>query len=324
MALNRLTEDVNVISKLDNYPPDDPGMTPDKLKSLFDKGSNTIKDYINNTLLPQLEQGYVSSIARTSGDGSPGSTDTYTITFHDGSTKTFQVYNGRDGIDGEKGDKGDTGNGIASAVLNEDYTLTLTFTDGTSYTTPSIRGAKGDKGDTGDKGDKGEKGAKGDPGPGLEFDWNGTQLGVRVEGQEDYVYVNLKGEKGDKGDTGAGLEFNWNGTQLGIRQEGQSSYQYVNLKGDKGDTGPAPNIIVGSVTTLPPGSNATVNRRSGSPDTAPIFDFGIPRGLDGKDGKDGKDAVLPFDIWVGTLAEYNALPYEQRNNPNFVHCIYEE
>ena len=34
----------------------------------------------------------------------------------------------------QKGDKGDTGNGIASAVLNADYTLTLTFTDGTSYT----------------------------------------------------------------------------------------------------------------------------------------------------------------------------------------------
>ena len=102
MALNRLTEDVNVISKLDNYPPDDPGMTPDKLKSLFDKGSNTIKDYINNTLLPQLEQGYVSSIARTSGDGSAGTTDTYTITFHDGNTITFEIYNGAD----EKGDKG--------------------------------------------------------------------------------------------------------------------------------------------------------------------------------------------------------------------------
>lgn len=43
--------------------------------------------------------------------------------------------------------KGDTGNGISSAVLNGDYTLTLTFTDGTTYTTPSIRGEKGEQGD---------------------------------------------------------------------------------------------------------------------------------------------------------------------------------
>lgn len=56
---------------------------------------------------------------------------------------------GRDGQDGAKGDTGDDGNGIASAELNSNYTLTLTFTDGTSYTTPSIRGEKGDRGDAG-------------------------------------------------------------------------------------------------------------------------------------------------------------------------------
>ena len=48
---------------------------------------------------------------------------------------------------------GATGNGIAGATLNEDYTLTLTFTDGTSYTAPSIRGAQGPKGDKGDPGE---------------------------------------------------------------------------------------------------------------------------------------------------------------------------
>ena len=54
--------------------------------------------------------------------------------------------------------RGNTGNGIASAVLNADYTLTLTFTDGNSYTTPSIRGEVGAKGDKGNKGDKGDTG----------------------------------------------------------------------------------------------------------------------------------------------------------------------
>lgn len=40
-----------------------------------------------------------------------------------------------------------TGNGIASARLNSDYTLTLVFTDGSSFTTPiSIRGATGNSG----------------------------------------------------------------------------------------------------------------------------------------------------------------------------------
>ncbi len=38
---------------------------------------------------------------------------------------------------------GTPGRGIASAVLNADYTLTLTYTDGTTYVTPSIRGEPG-------------------------------------------------------------------------------------------------------------------------------------------------------------------------------------
>ncbi len=39
----------------------------------------------------------VQSVERTAGDGSPGTTDTYTITLTDGSTSTFTVYNGADG-----------------------------------------------------------------------------------------------------------------------------------------------------------------------------------------------------------------------------------
>ena len=39
-------------------------------------------------------------------------------------------------------------------------------------------------------------------GKSIEYTWNGTQLGIRIEGETDYTYVNLKGDKGDKGDTG--------------------------------------------------------------------------------------------------------------------------
>lgn len=39
----------------------------------------------------------IASIERTSGTGAAGTTDTYTITMTDGSTATFQVYNGADG-----------------------------------------------------------------------------------------------------------------------------------------------------------------------------------------------------------------------------------
>lgn len=74
------------------------------------------------------------------------------------STKTVDVMDGKDGAPGADGKDG---NGIKSAVLNADYTLTLTFDDGTSYTTPSIRGATGPAGSDGKDGSNGSAGADG-------------------------------------------------------------------------------------------------------------------------------------------------------------------
>lgn len=54
----------------------------------------------------------------------------------------------------------------------------------------------------------------------LEFDWEGTQLGIRVEGEANYTYVDLRGEQGIQGATGA---------------TGATGPQ--GLKGDKGDKG---------------------------------------------------------------------------------------
>lgn len=53
-----------------------------------------------------LDMGYIigpagrgiTGIQRTSGNGSPGTYDTYTVTFTDGGTFVFQVYNGKDGV----------------------------------------------------------------------------------------------------------------------------------------------------------------------------------------------------------------------------------
>ena len=47
------------------------------------------------------------------------------------------------GDQGDPGNTGATGNGIASVSIDGNYQLTFTFTDGTTYTTPSLRGAQG-------------------------------------------------------------------------------------------------------------------------------------------------------------------------------------
>lgn len=43
-----------------------------------------------------------------------------------------------------------------------------------------------------------------------------------------------QGLQGEKGDTGKSIEYNWRGTELGIRQEGTTEYEYVDLKGGVG------------------------------------------------------------------------------------------
>lgn len=140
------------------------------------------------------------------------------------------------GDKGLKGDTGKDGNSIVSILFNrqEDTTryYTVTYTNGM---TNEIIVENGDSAydiavTNGFDGTEAEW-LESLIGKGLEFEWKGTQLGVRVEGETVYKYVDLKGERGKN------IEFTWRGTELGVRIEGQTSYQYVNLKGDKGDKG---------------------------------------------------------------------------------------
>ena len=55
MAFTRLTDDLDVIQKLPDLPNDTGGLTADQLKAKYDEAANVIKDYINATLLEQLE-----------------------------------------------------------------------------------------------------------------------------------------------------------------------------------------------------------------------------------------------------------------------------
>ena len=83
----------------------------------------------------------IASIEKT---GTSGLVDTYTITYTDGTTTTFNVTNGQDGATGQTGA---TGNGIASITKTGSSglvdTYTITFTDGTTYSYEVTNGANG-------------------------------------------------------------------------------------------------------------------------------------------------------------------------------------
>ena len=72
-------------------------------------------------------------------------------------------------------------------------------------------------------------GSTGTDGKSLEFNWQGTSLGIRKEGESTYSYTDLKGNKGDKGDPGL------QGPKGDKGDKGDPGLQ--GPKGDKGDKG---------------------------------------------------------------------------------------
>ena len=111
--------------------------------------SPATSDFTDGVLTLGIPQGVkgdtgngIQSITKT---GTSGLVDTYTITFTDGQTTTFNVTNGA---------KGDTGNGISSIEKTSTVglvdTYTITYTNGTTTTFTVANGEKGDKGDTGE------------------------------------------------------------------------------------------------------------------------------------------------------------------------------
>jgi hypothetical protein len=55
MALTKITDDLNVIQKLDNEPNDVGGLTPDVFKAKFDEGANKLKSFINDTMMQEID-----------------------------------------------------------------------------------------------------------------------------------------------------------------------------------------------------------------------------------------------------------------------------
>lgn len=138
-----------------------------------------------------------------------------------------------------------------------------------------------------------------------EEEWNNLIAITELQVPGPQGIPGRDGNDGANGADGKSLEFNWNGTELGVKKEGQPSYSYVNLKGQdgrdgtdgtNGKDGVTPNITIGTVTTLEAGQQATVVN-SGTKEN-PIFDFGIPKGEGGKNGADGITPVKGTDYYT--------------------------
>ncbi len=161
----------------------------------------------------------IQSIAHTGGDGSPGTTDIYTITLTNGSTSTFSVYNGADGTSftilgrydtlsdlqaaHPTGSEGDAW-AVGSATDNDIY---LWDVDTAAWTNiGSLQGPPGPAGQDGADGGPGPAGADGADGAnGATFTPAVSQAGVlsftNDGGLPNPEPVNIKGPPGTDGKT---------------------------------------------------------------------------------------------------------------------------
>ncbi|MBR6654352.1 MAG: hypothetical protein IKL27_06445 [Oscillospiraceae bacterium] len=55
MAFTQFSKDMSIISKLSETPNVDDGLSAGQLQDKFDEGGKAIKEYINGSLLPELE-----------------------------------------------------------------------------------------------------------------------------------------------------------------------------------------------------------------------------------------------------------------------------
>ncbi len=135
---------------------------------------------------------------------------------------------GETGPRGTQGPQGEAGVGIISTIDNNNGTFTLNFSDGSSFTTPSLIGQQGPMGftgETGPPGAKGEAGKDGAPGP---------QGPIGLTGE-----TGPRGPQGPQGEAGVGIIStidNDNGTFTLNFSDG-SSFTTQNLIGQQGSPG---------------------------------------------------------------------------------------
>lgn len=124
-----------------------------RLMSVFKQAFNQIYD--NEDEIHTAWENFVDNLSATAVYGEEVGVN---LTWTDTSVNfAFTIPGGQDGEDGV---------GIQSITFNSDYTMTITLTDGSTYTSESLRGAQGEQGI---QGLQGPAGPQGEPGSGLEI-----------------------------------------------------------------------------------------------------------------------------------------------------------
>lgn len=146
-----------------------------------------------------------------------------------------------------------------------------------------------------------------------------------VQGPAAYVHIRWAAAQPTQDSDMKTVPDNWMGIysdNTAADSTAYTSYTWFKVKGETGNTGAVPSIAVGTVTTGAAGSAASVTRRSGSPDTAPVFDFTIPKGDTGNTGATGATGATPqFTVGTVTDVPHGDDPAVQIDNTDPAHPV---
>ena len=281
MAIEKFNKNMAIIAALDDEPNDVGGMTSAELKNKFDEGGKAIQTYMNETLIPALENlGVETAVLLPQNEAGFKyirlNSDKVLEVSTDGETWQATGSSGHLII-------GPDGQALPQRSRMQFTNGTVTDQNGVTVVT-GVKGDKGEKGDKGDTGDTGATGAQGPVGPAIvpSVDINGVMSFSLQNVTSPPQSVNVRGPQGPQGVQGE------QGAQ-GAR--GPQGIQGVaGAQGPKGDQG-AQGIQGPAGPQGPAGAQG-------------------PTGAQGQAGAPGKDGTSLYieDIYPTLAALRNAIP----------------
>ena len=281
MAIEKFNKNMAIIAALDDEPNDVGGMTSAELKNKFDEGGKAIQSYMNETLIPALENlGVETAVLLPQNEAGFKyirlNGDKVLEVSTDGETWQATGSSGHLII-------GPDGQALPQRSRMQFTNGTVTDQNGVTVVT-GVKGEKGEKGDKGDTGETGATGAQGPVGPAIvpSVDINGVMAFSLQNVTSPPQSVNVRGPQGPQGVQGE------QGAQ-GAR--GPQGIQGVpGVQGPKGDQG-AQGIQGPAGPQGPAGAQG-------------------PTGAQGPAGAPGKDGTSLYieDIYPTLAALRNAIP----------------
>ena len=281
MAITQLFDDLKIIQSLDDEPNDVGGLSAQELKAKFDEAGERIKDYINGTLLPALENYGVENIVRSHDLKEIkyirlGADDTLQISVDNVNWTTIAssghvVY--------------DKDNNVLPQRSRLKFANSVVRDEGGYTVIEGIKGDKGDKGETGATGLTGLTGAKGDKGD------RGSAWYPTVDGMGNITFTltdtetpppsySIRGPQGPQGVQGPQGETGAQG-----RQGVQGVPGIQGTQGPQGETGPR-GATGSQGETGPQGLKGDKGERGAKGDKGDTGEPG-PQGLKGEKGDTG-------------------------------------